>query len=359
MFLKSLSLQHFRNYTKSRFEFSPQITFLVGQNAIGKTNLLEAVFLLAVGKSFHANLEIEMINYHQPLARIKGQIATDEEDIDLEIVLTQGSLNGEKTPRKKFLVNGVSRRLRDFQGNFYASLFGPWEIELTSGSPSARRRYLDFVLSQTDREYRRSLVSYEKGLRQRNKLLERIRDENLPRSQLAFWDRLIIKNGDYLTSSRESFINFLNDYFKSQPGELSTHFIVYDKSAISENRLIQYEKEEVAAGKTLVGPHRDDLIFEIRSSPQDTRNLASFGSRGEQRLTILNLKLGELAFIEEATGERPTLLLDDILSELDHSHRQLVMQTVDKQQTIITTSDPHYIKEFSSSAKVVELPLKV
>jgi DNA replication and repair protein RecF len=127
----------------------------------------------------------------------------------------------------------------------------------------------------------------------------------------------------------------------------------YDKSAISETRLEQYAEEEVAAATSLVGPHRDDMQFQIPNSKfQMKRNLATFGSRGEQRMAILWLKLAELAFIQEKTGERPTLLLDDIFSELDHPHRKIVMAVAGNQQTIITTADPHFIESFRGVAKI-------
>ncbi|MEK7112131.1 MAG: hypothetical protein AAB875_02275, partial [Patescibacteria group bacterium] len=198
--------------------------------------------------------------------------------------------------------------------------------------------------SQIDREYRRAALSYEKGLRQRNRLLLRIREEGLSRSQLLFWDKLLIKNGDYISVKREEFIEFVN----KREGLDDQHFeIVYDKSAVSEARLEQYAEEEIAAATTLVGPHRDDFIFKL-----NRRDLARYGSRGEQRMGVLWLKLAEMAFIEEISGERPTLLLDDIFSELDHQHRKIVMKVAEKQQTIITTVDPHFVEGFGGVEKI-------
>ena len=301
-------------------EFSDGITVIVGPNASGKTNILESIFLLSTGKSFRASVEAEMIGYDADLAKVKGD--------GLEIMITRGD-NG--WPRKKFLVNGVSKRLIDFAGNLKVVLFGPWDLDLVTESPSLRRKFLDTVLSQVDREYRRSVLSYEKGLRQRNRLLFRIREEGLSRSQLLFWNQLLIKNGNYLSEKRREFIDFVNEGGKIR--------LDYDASAISEGRLEQYKEEEVAAATTLVGPHRDDFVF----FDQD-RDLSKYGSRGEQRMAVLWLKLAELSFIEEKSGERPTLLLDDIFSELDHEHRKVVMKLAEKQQTIITTADEHFIK---------------
>lgn len=330
--LASLTLTDFRNFHKKQLKLSETVTVIVGPNATGKTNLLEAIYLLATGKSFRAKIEEEMINYEAEIAKVTGN--------DLEIFLTRG--NGY--PRKKMLVNKVPRRLLDFAGKIKVVLFGPWDMDLVTAAPTLRRHFLDSVLSQTDREYHRALLSYEKGLRQRNRLLLRIREENLSRSQLLFWDRLLIKNGDYISSQREKLINFINEFGKCQ--------LEYDKSAISESRLEQYSEEEVAAATTLVGPHRDDFQFEYRNSKSEIRNMGTYGSRGEQRMAVLWLKMAELAYIEAATGEKPILLLDDIFSELDHEHREIVNEVCYRQQTVLTTADPHYVENFSKIEKV-------
>ena len=211
MIIKSISLQNFRNYAQKELALTAGTTLIVGPNASGKTNLLEAIYLLATGKSFRAGLENEMIGYGSEISRIKGQVKSEEAN-DLEIVLTRGEVGGEKVARKKYLVNGVAKRALDFVGNLRAVYFRPEDLELVTDSPSLRRKYLDAVLIQVDREYLRCLMSYEKGLRQRNKLLERIRDEGAPRSQLVFWDQLLIKNGEYLTAKREEYIGFANNF---------------------------------------------------------------------------------------------------------------------------------------------------
>ena len=346
MVLKLLRLKNFRNYLEKEFSFSEATTLVVGPNTVGKTNLLEAIYLLATGKSFRAGLESEMIGYESEIARIKGRIIKDEKT-DLEIVLTRGEVAGEKVAKKKYFVNGVGRRMVDFVGNLRATYFRPEDLELVTDSPSSRRKYLDAVLEQVDKEYARSVLSYEKGLRQRNKLLERIRDEGEPRSQLLFWDQLLIKNGDYITRKREEYISFINRLSLSGFG----YQLEYDKSLISPARLEEYASEEVAAGSTLVGPHRDDFVFNLEG-----RNLHAFGSRGEQRLGVLWLKLGELEFIAQAGDERPILLLDDIFSELDEGHRNLVLDIIPAQQTIITTTDLELIEsKYRAKMDVVKL----
>lgn len=345
--VKSINLINFRNFKKKTIDFSQKVTVILGPNASGKTNILEALFLLSSGKSFKAGIEEEMVNYEAEIARVKGKL----EKAVLEAVVTRGFLdvgngNPEKIARKKLLISGVPKRLIDFAGNFKVVLFGPWDLDLVTQSPSLRRRFLDSTLSQVDREYRRAILSYEKGLRQRNRLLFKIREEGLSRGQLLFWNQLLIKNGDYISGKREELINFINS-----KGDLNnTMFeITYDRSSISEGRLKQYAEEEIAARTTLVGPHRDDFLFKIQTDKKETRDLAIYGSRGEQRMGTLWLKLRELAFVEEKTGEKPTLLLDDILSELDHDHRKVVLSVIGNQQTIITTADEHFIKGFKKA----------
>lgn len=349
MIVSKIKLSNFRNIKNKLFSFSPKTTVIVGPNASGKTNILEGLYLLSTGKSLRARVEEEMIAYNEEITRVSGLLA-DINNIKaktkLDVVLTRGEITvgddpekTEKVARKRLLLNGVSKRLIDFAGDFKVVLFGPQDLELVIESPSIRRKFLDTVISQVDWEYRRALLSYEKGLRQRNRLLFRIREEGLPRSQLAFWNRLLIKNGDYLSTRREGLISFINSTGKLDDQLFS---LDYDNSAISEARLEQYAREEVAAATTLVGPHRDDFCFRLRKNKK-AHNLAKYGSRGEQRMSVLWLKLAELAFVENQSEEKPTLLLDDIFSELDHEHREVVVKVTEDQQTIITTADPHFV----------------
>lgn len=351
MILSQLSLQQFRSYKKQTFEFSSGVSLIVGDNTTGKTNILEAIYTLATGKSFRADVDREMIRWDEQIGRIRGI----GEDIKLEVVLTHGVVGGEHAPLKKYLVNGVPRRMIDFIGNLRAVLFWPEHLELVTDSPSIRRRYLDSVLVQVDREYRRNLLSYERGLRQRNKLLDFINDGTASRNQLLFWNQLLIRAGSYLTDKRAEFIEFINSHDVSG----ITYRIQYDKSVISETRLAEYAEEEVSAKATLVGPHRDDIAF-YKQGKSELLDLSKYGSRGEQRLAILWLKLAELAFIERETGERPLLILDDIFSELDVEHRELVLDLLDKQQTIVSTAEEEVVsllKKHKILAEIIKLSL--
>ncbi len=326
--IQKIRLQNFRNIKDQVFEFGNGVTVIVGENATGKTNLLESIYLVATGKSFKASIETELINIEKDFARIKGLVGSQK----LEIIIS-------KINHKKLLVNGVAKRLIDFAGNLKVVLFAPQDLDLVTSSPSLRRKFLDNVLSLSDREYHRAIMSYEKGLRARNKLLFRIREEGLSRGQLLFWNQLLIKNGDYISTKREEFIDFVNS--KKQCT------LIYDKSVISESRLEKYASGEIASATTLVGPHRDDFIF-----MEKERNLAHFGSRGEQRMAVLWIKLAELAYIENITQVKPTLLLDDIFSELDEKHREVVFEISKNQQTVITTADPDFLVDMKGITRI-------
>lgn len=342
MLLKHLSLQNFRNYTKSEFEFNKETTLIVGPNTSGKTNLLEAIFFLSTGKSFRAEKDFQMIQFGEEIARVQG--VADE--IRLEAVITPDL--------KKYLVNGVSKRRIDFAGRLTSVLFSPQDLEIIVDSPSLRREFLDLVLEQVDKEYRLAILSYEKGLRQRNALLEKTRETGFKnQKQLEYWDALLIENGEVITGKREEFIAFLNTSQK----DIFQFAAFYDKSIISKARLLQYQEAELGAGVTLVGPHRDDFSLQMFNNARSTtHDIKFFGSRGQQRLAVLQLKLLELDFVEEKTRERPILLLDDIFSELDSEHINHVLELVNQQQTIITTTHKEFIpKPLLKNVSVIEL----
>ncbi len=344
MTLKTLSLTNFRNYSSANFAFGPTTTLVVGPNTAGKTNLLEAIYFLATGRSFRATHDREAIAQGKPFANVKCQMSNvkydDGKDLELQILANE---NGENTSSKRFKVNGVKKRLSDFAGNLRAVYFGPEEILLVTGSPSRRRKYLDSVLVQVDREYARALLEYEKVLRQRNRLLVLIREGEGKRNQLDFWDEKLWNLSEIISGKRALLVDSLNI---GLGGKLK--LIVY-QSKRSPVGIYDLREREIAAGMTLYGPHRDDFRFVVAElalprkegnvNIATTRDLAIFGSRGEQRLAVLHLKLAELEFISERVGERPVLLLDDIFSELDENNRERVLELLGKQQTIVTTTD--------------------
>ena len=206
MILTSLELQNFRSYKKITLPFSPNATLIVGDNATGKTNILEAIMMLSTGKSFRATHDRDVVRFENEMAKVTGNVVKESQSVSVSVFITQGMLQGQKAPMKKFFVNGIARRATDLSKNLKTVLFWPQDLDLVTDSPSMRRKYLDTVLSQTDDEYKRSLASYERGLRQRNMLLDRINKRQATRSQLLFWDQLLIKTGGYITEKRETIL---------------------------------------------------------------------------------------------------------------------------------------------------------
>lgn len=356
MILQGISLQHFRSYAQSTFTFSPQTTVILGPNTAGKSNLMEAIFLLSTGKSFKAEKDTQMIMFSHAMGRVKGQIQDEGEKEQLEVVIAEAT--GELSSRsytKRFLVNGVPKRRTDFAGILPALLFVPSDLDIIISSPSQRREFLNTVLEIIDRQYRVSLTSYEKALRQRNALLDVVKETGIRNDeQFAYWDHLLIEHGSYVTRKRQEFIDYCNESKKT----LLECRVNYDKSIISQERLEQYRGPEIGAGVTLVGPHRDDFYVEIPQG-ETMQNARFFGSRGQQRLVVLQLKLLQLSYIEKTLGKRPLLLLDDIFSELDEQHIKDVLSIVSKQQTILTTTHKEFLQsELGEDVKLIELDEK-
>ena len=359
MKLSTITLVDFRTYAKAVFSFPKPTTIIVGPNAIGKTNIIEAITLVSSGKSFRATRDSDMVAWGKEVAHVEaiceevvnGQESSDD-TITLRTDITVGQVNGTKTPMKRYFVNGVPRRLTDFSGKLTTVLFSPPDLSMLTLSPGVRREYLDTVLSLTDTEYRRSLLSYERGIRQRNALLASIRDGEARESQLFFWDQLIIKNGQYLTDRRSEFIGFTNSFVYDD----LTYRCQYVPSLVTKERLESHRQAEVATGMTLVGPQRDDFVLfqkrDDRRVPNAQTEVARYGSRGEQRLGVLWLRLAELSYIESKTGSRPVLLLDDIFSELDHESRAIVLDVIGKQQTIITSADKDISRDLALTPSV-------
>lgn len=359
MFLKKLILNHFRSFSQKTFIFSKKITVFTGPNASGKTNILEALFLIATGKSFRAKKESEIIAHQNQLARISAEIEKDGEEEILEVILTDKKFTQKKIFTKRYLVNNLPKKLMNFVGRLKICLFWPEDLKLVTDSPSIRRQYLDFVLTQTNKIYFKNLQIYENGLRRRNKILERIKEGQAKKEELLYWNNLLIETGSFITKTRSEYLNFLNQHNFLISNYLFTIF--YDKSLISHERLNQYALEEIESATTLVGPHRDDFILKIQNNKAQNnlneKDLSRFGSRGEQRLGVLWLKLGELFFLKEKSqGEEPILLLDDLFSEFDQQNRELIFKHLGSQQTLITTTDLHLIQDqISHRAQIINL----
>jgi DNA replication and repair protein RecF len=324
MFLKSLSLTNFRNYSSYKHFFKKPITVLFGDNAQGKSNFLESIFYLATTKSPKAEKEEELIQDNKDFLRVEG-VVKEKEEVLLEVVIQSSEAIGL---RKKMKINGIPKRALDYGGNLKVVLFSPEDINLVTGSPSLRRGHIDQVLSQIDKTYRKSLTSYENVLVRKNKILKRIREGYARIDELSFWTDQQIMLGENILIKRRQLFEFLNSVEKNF-GDFQFEYV---ESEVTSERLREYQTKEIDSATSLIGPHRDDFLFKLGK-----KDLSKFGSRGEQRTAVLDLKLSEVSFIELISTDRPILLLDDIFSELDSAHRKHVMDISTLQQTIIVT----------------------
>lgn len=325
MRLLNLKLQNFRNYSNLDFPFANSVTVLTGENAQGKTNFLESIYILATSKSAKADKDEELIKEGESHLRVEGDVE-GEEVVKLEV----GMLIQEGKLSKKTRVNGIPRRAADYCLNLAVVFFTPENINLVTGSPSLRRYHLDQTLSQSDRTYKRTLTTYENIVVRKNKVLKSIQEGFAKKDQLTYWTDQQILLGAVLSQKRQEYFEFINQVEK----KFGAFNYQYKPSLVTLERLKEYEDREIASASSLVGPHRDDFGFFL-----EARDLSKYGSRGEQRTAVLDMKFSEVEFMEKVLGQRPVLLLDDIFSELDTSHRQHVIDLSFQQQTVIASVD--------------------
>lgn len=324
MEIRKLELTNFRNIPKLELELSPGLNLLVGPNAQGKTNLLEALHYLSTTRSFRGSRDSDLIHFSQDFARLAGG--------EVEVVLQPGI--------KTLKLRGKDARAAEVLGELRTVLFSPEDMALLSGSPQNRRNYLDELISRIDRKYLLTLISYHRTLKQRNKLLWQIRERNTGLDELSSWNELLVRDGLGILSRRIEVVGRLQaELDKISPGlfngktiKLSYSAKVTDQATFTAS-LADCREEEIKTATSLLGPHRDDFNVTL-----DGRNLGRFGSRGEQRAAILALKLAEVNLNEAETGERPILLLDDVLSELDAEHQARLLDEVGKQQTVLSAT---------------------
>jgi DNA replication and repair protein RecF len=398
MHLTHLSLTNFRNFARLELDLGPGATLLVGDNAQGKSNLLEAVGYLATARSFRAGAERELIHWlafqeAQPFARVVGQVEKGSGPLKAEIVLVAAStagvtagppaggevagaepaapgvpngpsLVGDPQPglTKRLRLNGAPKRAADFVGQVNVVGFSPEDLELIAGSPSLRRRYLDVLLAQVDHLYYRALSRYNKVLVQRNHLLRLIAARQDDPAQLQFWNDELVTNGAYLTTARQAAVHSLTEQaaevHRDLTGGMERLQVLYRPSVppgdgeVAErfhHELKRCHHRELHQGVSLVGPHRDDLTFLA-----DGVDMHTYGSRGQQRTVALSLKLAEVATVRTMSGEEPILLLDDIMSELDPARRAWLLAAIAPgQQVVLTaTETEHFTPEFLMQATV-------
>lgn len=344
MIINNLQLTNFRNYTSLELTFAQKPTVLIGVNGAGKSNILEAVYLLSTSKSPRVVEELELIKESENYALIKGQVDSENE---LSISLAK---DAQDKFSKKIAVNGIAKRAIDFIGILPSVIFWPSDINMITGSPSLRRWHLDLSLAQAFPGYKKSLTIYESVIQNRNRVLRSIREGLARVDELEFWNQELIKHGQVVTQKRQDFFIFIN----SLNSPLGFFTFEYLPSEVSSARLQKYQDREIASCMSLIGPHRDD--FKVHTKGKVLKELSKFGSRGQQRMATLAFKLFQLEFMAHILGERPVLLLDDVFSELDTRHRAAVAEISSKQQTIIATVELENIpQDFLNSSRILRV----
>jgi DNA replication and repair protein RecF len=345
MKIRSLSLQHFRNYAEINLNFNHRINVFIGDNAQGKTNLLEAIYMVSLTKSHRLNNAKEIISWNEDRASITANITRKYGDVSLGLEFsTQG---------KKAKINGIEqKKLSDFIGNLNVVLFSPEDLDLIKGTPSTRRRFLDMEIAQIHPTYLYALNQYYKILNQRNNYLKNNKFNNDGQDHLiSVWNEQLVKYAIKIMIKRQKFIFKLQHWAEQIHHGITAGIekiqIKYNPSvildaSIDETMLFEQfmvklnhsSEQEKIKGTTVIGPHRDDLTILINN-----RDAYRYGSQGQQRTAALSLKLAEIELIHEETGDYPVLLLDDVLSELDaYRQNQLIDLFQLKVQTFITAT---------------------
>ncbi|MBD1915887.1 MULTISPECIES: DNA replication/repair protein RecF [Cyanophyceae] len=351
MYLTHLLLRHFRNYGEQQIDFAAPKTILVGENAQGKSNLLEAVELLATLKSHRTSRDRDLVQQDQPVAQITASVRRDLGVADLSLVLRQAG-------RRTAILNGEKlRRQLDFLGALNAVQFSSLDLDLVRGGPGGRRDWLDTLLIQLEPVYAHILSQYNQVLKQRNALIKKSFGDDdgepapaLDATEFALWDAQLAALGTRVIRRRARAIDRLapiahqwHQAISGQREDLRMHYqpnvpMTKDDPQVIQASFLEKIKQRAIAEQhqrtTLVGPHRDDIEFTINDTPS-----RQYGSQGQQRTLVLALKLAELHLIDEVVGEPPLLLLDDVLAELDLNRQNQLLEAIqDRFQTIITTT---------------------
>lgn len=346
MYIKDLSVMNFRNLKDMTVDLSEGINIFYGDNAQGKTNLLEAVYICSTGRSQRTRTESQLIKFGYDESHIRTFVIRQNTSDRIDIHI-------KRNERKGVAVNGLPvRKMSEFFGTLTAVIFSPEDLRLVKGGPAERRRFMDLELCQLSRVYCHDLQNYYKVLKQRNNLLKTsYRDDSLY-DTLDVWDMQLSLYGEKIISARNNFALKLNDISKNihseitdKREELAVEYRPNSEEGTLEERIKSHRQKDLALGSTSCGPHKDDMAFFI-----DGNDTKSYGSQGQQRTASLPAKMAEIELIREETGEDPILLLDDVLSELDENRQYFLMENIGKLQTFITCtgvedSISKYIKE--------------
>lgn len=354
MSLQSLTLHNFRSYDEASFEFSDGVNIIIGPNAIGKTNLLEAIYISSLGKGFRSKKDSELIQTNAEWSRVDTVWDAQERSVLLEKPL------GDVRLKKTFVFGGNKKSRLKFDDLQPVVLFQPDDLRLVSGSPARRRHYLDNLLSQLIPSYRQDILSYERILLQRNSFLKSMSSRS--EDQLFVWNMQLAERGGRISERRLNLVETINKkiskIYSQVAGSKYTVSFAYESSVpgkYDSNSLLRAleasASRDMARGFTSHGPHRDNLSVFINSQP-----FKEVASRGENRTLVLSLKILELEEIKSRRQNSPSLLLDDVFSELDSLRRRALTEFLQNHQTFITTTDADVVlQHFTESSTIIPL----
>lgn len=332
LYVKTVQLKNFRNYDELNINLHKNINVIVGDNAQGKTNLLEAIYITSIGRSFRTSLDKDIIKFGESYTYTKLSVSNGN-------VVDVLSLQIDKNAKKRINVNGLAiKKYADLIGLLLVVSFTPNDLQLIKSGPTERRRFMDIELSQLNNIYFYNLKQYNFVLKQRNNLLKSIQKNHTLEDTLFVWDEQLVEYGSKIINAREQFIEKICEIASKIHSEITQGkevlTIKYSKNVNIEdyaNKLKNSVKRDIILGSTSVGVHKDDILFFINDV-----DVKSFGSQGQQRTTALSTKLAEIELIKQTKNVTPILLLDDVLSELDSNRQKYLVERIEDIQTIIT-----------------------
>lgn len=352
MYIKKVKLENFRNYDNLDVEFKKDFNLIYGNNAQGKTNILEAIYLSAIGKSFQTNKDNEMIKIGKERAKV---------EIDYETKDRDGKITVEIGEKKTFFINGIKqKKISDIIGKINIVLFYPDNIDIIKGGPAERRKFLDIMISQLKPNYIHILNKYLKTLDQRNAYLKQIKFDNKSKDMLEIWDESLSQLSYQIYNYRSEYIQKIKEKIKlihnkitncgQQDEKIEILFISSGKSQKDfYDNLLKNRENDIRKGYTSTGSHRDDFEIYIND-----KKVNVYGSQGQQRTSVLSLKLTELNIIQDEIGESPILLLDDFMSELDENRRNNLTNAIENNQVFITCTDKILVEEKNNTIYHIE-----
>lgn len=347
MFIKKIILFNYRNYKNLNLSFEKNINIFIGDNAQGKTNILEAIYYCAFAKSHRTSKDKELVNWNKEIAHLGLSISKQRLDKNIEI-------NILKNGKKEIIVNSIKiKKIGELFGIFNVVMFSPEDLKIIKESPGIRRRFLDMEICQFDNKYYYNLVKYNKVLSERNIILK---NRNLNIDMLDVYDRQLASYGKYILEMRIRYIDKINFYgnkihkditMQKEDIKFEYYSTIKNLDDIENNfyeLLVKNRKKDIEKGITSIGPHRDDFLVYINGI-----EIKSYGSQGQQRTAVLSMKFSSLRIIKDVTSEYPVLLLDDVLSELDFSRKKYILSSIKDIQTIITCTGISDINEYLDS----------